>query len=133
MPTFEDLRAFQHAMDLMVEIYRSTSHFPKHELYGLSLQMRRAACSIVSNIAEAQGRLTLGERRLFLSQARGSLYEVEAQLIAAQRLELADELTVTRLRRQARIAARELYGLILWVRKREAPANRPTAPELPEA
>lgn len=124
MPTFEDLRAFQHAMDLMVEVYRATASFPKNELYGLTSQLRRAACSVVSNIAEGQGRLTLGERRQMMSHARGSLFEVQAQIIAATRLAIIDAATANGIRNRAASAAREIDGLIKWIRKVEVAANR---------
>ena len=124
MPTFEDLRAFQRALDLMVEVYSATESFPRAELYGLTTQLRRASCSVVSNIAEGQGRLTYGEWRQHLSEARGSLYEVQAQVIASQRLNLLDAAAATHLKNQIRVTARELTGLIAWIRRREAETKR---------
>ena len=122
--TFEDLRAFQRALSLMVEVYTATESFPRHELYGLTSQMRRAACSVVSQIAEGQGRLTFGEWRQMLSQARGSLYEVQAQIIASLRLQFLGEAAAEHLRTHIRLTGRELTGLIEWVRKREAQTKR---------
>jgi hypothetical protein len=55
--TYEDLKVWRRAMDLVLEVYRSTNTFPKHEIYGLTSQMRRAAVSVPSNIAEGKGRL----------------------------------------------------------------------------
>jgi four helix bundle protein len=124
MATFEDLRAFQHALDLLVDVYKATAAFPRQELYGMTSQMRRASCSVVSNIAEGQGRLSFGERRQLLSQARGSLYEVQAQVIASQRLGFLKPQAAQPLMKRAEEAARELAGLIEWVRKREAEAKR---------
>jgi four helix bundle protein len=83
---FKDLVVWQRAVDLVAEIYVATRDFPRDELYGLTSQVRRAAVSIPSNIAEGQGRLTRGEFRQFLGQAKGSLAEVETQLIIAHRL-----------------------------------------------
>jgi len=83
---FQDLRVFQHAIDFLADIYQATEDFPKYELYGLVMQMRKAAVSLVSDIAEGEGRITPGEWRQLLSQARGSLFEVQAQLIASNRL-----------------------------------------------
>jgi four helix bundle protein len=123
MTTFEDLRAFQRAIDLMVDVYNATDRFPKDERYGLTAQLRRAAVSVVSNIAEGQGRLTLGEWRQMLGTARGSLYEVQAQVIASRRLELLPLAAAEHLQKQIRAAARELSGLIAWIRKREAAAK----------
>lgn len=74
-------------MDLVTSIYCATRSFPKDELYGLTNQLRRAVVSIPSNIAEGQARFSAKEFRHFLSQARGSLVEVETQLMIAQNLE----------------------------------------------
>ncbi|HLJ75052.1 MAG TPA: four helix bundle protein [Thermoanaerobaculia bacterium] len=120
MPTFEELDAFQYAVDLTVAIYRATSEFPKDERYELRRQLRRASISVVSNIAEGQGRLTNGEWRQFLSQARGSLFEIQAQLIVALRLELLDEARHRRLRSAVIKVAKPLAGLIDYVRRRGA-------------
>ena len=73
-------------MDLVVVLYEVTVEFPDHEKYGLTSQLRRAGVSIPSNIAEGQGRQTNGEFRNFLSIAKGSLAEVETQLLLAERL-----------------------------------------------
>lgn len=72
MPVFE-LRVWREALKLTVNIYRATSAFPKHELYGLSQQMRRAAVSVPSNIAEGKGHRSDRELSRFLFHARGSL------------------------------------------------------------
>src|ERR1700728_3695333 len=74
-----DLLVWQKSMDLAREVYRLTKGFPKEELFGLSSQIRRAAVSIPSNIAEGQGRLTDKGFALFLGHARGSLFELETQ------------------------------------------------------
>jgi len=81
--SFQDLRVWQEAMQLAVEIYRSTADFPKHELYGLSQQIRRAAVSLPSNIAEGKGHHSNKEFVHFLFHARGSLLEGQTQLILA--------------------------------------------------
>ena len=78
--TYRDLVAWQKAKILAKLVYEKTDVFPGAERFGLTSQVRRAAVSVVSNIAEGQGRLTRGEFRQFLGQARGSLLELETQL-----------------------------------------------------
>jgi four helix bundle protein len=84
---YQELIAWQKAIALVTEIYSQTSAFPQHEIYGLTSQLRRAAVSIPSNIAEGQGRATKGEFIQFLCHARGSLHEVETQVVIAKNLE----------------------------------------------
>lgn len=81
-----DLVVWQRAVDACDAVYAVTLTFPKEETYGLRAQMRRAIVSVASNVAEGEGRLTTGERRQALSNARGSLYEVKTQLVVASRL-----------------------------------------------
>jgi four helix bundle protein len=80
VPSYQDLLAWQKAMELITEVYRETLRFPPEELYGLTSQMRRTAVSIAGNIAEGQGRVTKGEFIQFLGHARGSLLELETQV-----------------------------------------------------
>jgi len=124
MNTFEELRAFQRAVDLAVDVYIATRSFPREEMYGLTSQLRRASCSVASNIAEGQGRLTYGEWRQALGHARGSLYEVQAQIIIAERLEILPTATAEHLRKSVRATARELAGLLTWVTRRDAERKR---------
>jgi four helix bundle protein len=83
---YTELRAWKLGVDLVLEVYRATQNFPKAELYGLTNQIRRAAVSVPSNIAEGKGRFSDREFALFLRHARGSLLEVETQLLIAGRL-----------------------------------------------
>jgi four helix bundle protein len=85
--SYRDLIAWQKAKDLSVAIYRATLNLPKAEVYGLTSQMRRAAVSVPSNIAEEQGRGSKGEFRHFLGIARGSLLELQTQIIIATELD----------------------------------------------
>lgn len=84
--SYKDLIVWQKSMDLVEMVYQVTKEFPKEELYGLTNQLRRAAVSVPSNIAEGQARSSTAEFRNFLSIARGSLAEVETQLLIAERL-----------------------------------------------
>jgi four helix bundle protein len=78
--SYRQLLVWQKSKALAVDLYRATEQFPKHETYGLTSQLRRAAVSVPSNIAEGEGRLTAGEFAHFLGQARGSLLEMDTQI-----------------------------------------------------
>lgn len=80
---FKDLIVWQKAYKLVLEIYKLTKDFPKYETYGLAQQIRRAAVSLPSNIAEGYGRKHKAEYRQFLSMAYGSLSELETQYLLA--------------------------------------------------
>jgi four helix bundle protein len=83
---YRDLIVWQKAMDLVETIYRTTTAFPREEIYGLTSQIRRAAISIPSNIAEGNGRNTTRDYVHFLGMAYGSVKEVETQVLIAERL-----------------------------------------------
>jgi four helix bundle protein len=78
--SYKDLIVWREAKSLASTVYRATEGFPKREWYGITSQIRRAAVSVPSNIAEGQGRLTKGEFVQFLGHARGSLQEMRTQL-----------------------------------------------------
>ncbi len=99
-------------MPLAKAIYKETSALPKAEVFGLSSQMRRAAVSIPSNIAEGHGRLTDGNMRVFLANARGSLYELETQVELAQDLTYLEPGIAKELIDRCREVGRMLNGLI---------------------
>jgi four helix bundle protein len=84
--SYRELRVWKTAVELTLEVYRVTESFPPSEQFGLKSQLRRAAVSIASNIAEGHGRSTRGEYRNFLSTARGSAIEVEVQLFLAEQI-----------------------------------------------
>lgn len=123
--SFKDLVAFQRAMNVVVAVYDITERFPRSELYGLTAQLKRAALSVISNIAEGQGRLTNGEWRNSLSDARGSLYEVEAQCIAAEHLHFINERELQELTVLIRKAGKALSGFIAWVYRNGQPPHQP--------
>ena len=115
--SFQNLIAFQLAVDLTVLVYAETTTFPRPEIYGLTSQMRRAAISIVSNIAEGQGRITKGEMRQFLSHARGSLFELEAQSVVASRLGYLPESALRTLELQMKRTNAAIRGLIGYTKR----------------
>ena len=84
--SFKDLVVWQRAVQLSLAIYKLTSSFPDSERFGLTNQLRRASVSVASNIAEGYGRFTRGEYILFLGHARGSICEVQTQLVIASGL-----------------------------------------------
>jgi four helix bundle protein len=84
--SYRDLIVWKKSMSLVLNVYKSTHSFPKTETYGLATQLRRAAVSIPSNIAEGQARLTTVEFKQSLGHARGSLMEVETYVLLAQEL-----------------------------------------------
>ena len=86
MENYRELIVWQKAMDLAEEVYRIVKAFPKEEQFALSDQLRRAAISVPSNIAEGYGRKAAKEYSRFLNIARGSKNEVETQLILCVRL-----------------------------------------------
>ena len=115
---YEDLIVWQKAKAFASEIYRATEPFPKTEIYGLTSQLRRAAVSVASNIAEGQGRLTKGEFCHFLGQARGSLLEVETQLSISLDLHLLKKDEFHDLQHKSYEVRRLLNGLIESMRVR---------------
>jgi len=115
--SYRDLIAWNKAMELVTEIYRVTKKFPKEEVFGLVRQLRRSAISIPSNIAEGKGRLSKGEFRQFLGNARGSLAEVETQILIAQNLFYLDESETNRLLTKVEEVGKVLNGLISAVKK----------------
>jgi four helix bundle protein len=118
--SFRDLRVWQEAMKLTTEIYRGTVGFPRHELYGLSSQMRRAAVSVPSNIAEGKGHHSDKEFSHFLFHARGSLLELQTQLLIAQELGYLSGEDGQRLSAMCEGVGRALSGLINALRGKVA-------------
>lgn len=118
--TFRDLRTWQEAMELAVATYRFTGKFPKHELYGLVSQLRRSAVSIPSNIAEGKGRHTDRDFISFLYYARGSLLELQTQVLIAQELQYLSKQETVELLELASKVGRSLSGLINALSERAA-------------
>jgi len=115
--SYKDLIAWRKAMIFVREIYGMTRLFPKDELYGLTNQLRRAAVSVPSNIAEGQARFSPKEFCHFLGHARGSLVEIETQILIAQDLEYISSTQSKVLLQQAGELGRVLNGLIASIKK----------------
>jgi len=84
--SYQELISWKKSIELVTCVYTLTQNFPRHEVYGLTNQIRREAVSIPSNIAEGQGRLSRGEFKQFLGHARGSVFELESQILIARNL-----------------------------------------------
>jgi four helix bundle protein len=117
---YRDLIAWQKAMEFVTEIYGATQRFPGEERYGLTNQLRRAAVSVPSNIAEGQARFSQKEFHHFLSQARGSLAEIETQLLIARHLRYIQPIKADELMAAAEELGRILNGLIASIKNRAA-------------
>ncbi|WP_406873953.1 four helix bundle protein [Aminobacter sp. P9b] len=105
-------------MDLAVAVYGATKTWPREELYGLTSQVRRAAASVPSNIAEGYGREVRGSYQQFLRIAQGSLKELETQLIIAQRTGIAPKATTDPL-----LSGAESVGKLLRLLIRKLPSD----------
>jgi four helix bundle protein len=114
---YTDLIAWQKAMDLVVRVYEATQRFPADERFGLTNQVRRAAVSVPSNIAEGQGRHSTRDFVRCLSIAYGSLQEVETQLVIARRLDYLEAAFETGLSELTSEVARLINGLINSLRQ----------------
>jgi four helix bundle protein len=110
--SYRDLIAWQKAKDLALDFCACTREFPKAEIYGLTSQMRRAAISVPSNIAEGKGRYSQKEFAQFLHHARGSLLELETQFEIAHELGYVDPFTFESIAGKTNELGRVLNGLI---------------------
>jgi len=97
MHNFKELNVWQEAKDFSVKMYNSTVNFPKSEIYGITSQIKRAAVSIPSNIAEGAGRTTNKDFARFVGIAIGSAFELETQLIISKELNYLEKNTYEKL------------------------------------
>ena len=109
---YRDLFAWQKAMVLVRSVYLLTERFPPDERFGLTSQMRRSAVSVPSNIAQGHGRLSDRALRMFLGNARGSLFELETQALLSADMSFAKRDDVDTLLAQSSEVARILKGLL---------------------
>lgn len=112
MQSHEKLTVWNKSVDVAVDIYAVTENFPAKETYGLSSQMRRAAVSISSNIAEGRRRATDADFRHFLTMAHGSLAELETQLTIASKLSFISNTNYSKLLRKTQEISKMLHGMI---------------------
>ena len=124
---FKDLFAWQKAMRLVESVYRLSACFPAKEQFGLTAQLRRAAVSIPSNVAEGHGRRARADYIRFLDIARGSANEVETQLLLAEQLGLIGKGAAGECLSLCDEVQRIIKGLILSLERKRG--SRPTPPQ----
>jgi four helix bundle protein len=118
--SYQDLIVWQKAMDLVTEIYQVSHEFPREEIFALTSQLRRAAISVPSNIAEGQGRSSRKEFLYFLGNAKGSLLELETQVLIARNLGyIGDEEISNGLLNRSAEVGRILNGLLASLRNKK--------------
>jgi four helix bundle protein len=120
---FRDLQVWQRSMNLARNVYALTNSFPGSETFGLTSQIRRAAVSVPSNIAEGRGRLTDKSFAVFLAQARGSLYELETQIELAASLGFTDPQQAHSLIDEAAQIGAMIQSLLAGMRSNTEPAQ----------
>ncbi|MGN7783546.1 four helix bundle protein [Niabella sp. 22666] len=91
MHNFKELKIWQKAIDVCVDVYKATTSFPKDELFGLNTQMKRSAVSVAANISEGAGRNSNKEFIHFLAIANGSSYELQTHIVIANRVALLND------------------------------------------
>lgn len=111
MHKFKELIVWQKAVDLAITIYQITKRFPSEEKFGLTSQINRSAVSVPSNIAEGAGRNTDGEFSPFLGISSGSSFELETQLVIANRVKLITEQDFQKTSSQIHDIQSMIYGL----------------------
>ena len=97
MHNVKELKIWNKSMDLAVQVYELSAKFPSDERFGLTSQTRRCAVSIPSNISEGAGRNTKGEFKQFLGIANGSAFELQTQIIIANKLNFIDENSISKI------------------------------------
>ncbi|MEJ2201752.1 MAG: four helix bundle protein [Desulfuromonadaceae bacterium] len=118
MGSHKDLEVWQRSVDLAVALYRVTAEFPDTEKFGLVSQMRRAAVSIASNIAEGAARQSRKEFIQFLSMAAGSASELHTQMTICLRIDMGNRPDLVALEKELELIAKMVQGLIKSVRAR---------------
>jgi four helix bundle protein len=117
MIDFKELDVWREAKYLAVTTYKCTENLPKHELFGLTNQMRRAAVSMPSNIAEGCGRRTNKDKAQFMYTARGSLFELETQIFIAHELDYISDTALDSLNIQIQRCRKLINGYINYLER----------------
>ncbi len=117
LTNYKDLRVWQEAMELAVEVYALTSCFPTNEQYGLISQLRRASVSVAANISEGHSRISSGEFKQFLGIARGSLAEVETLVMIAVKAGIVANTKTEPVTSRIQVISKMLNGLIKAIQK----------------
>lgn len=126
MTNYQDLQVWRKALDWAETVYAATSRWPKDERFGLISQVRRAAVSVASNIAEGAARRSTGEFIHFVGMAQGSLAEAETQLILARRFDYLTDADAKSLQAASAEISRMLAALSSALkRRRDAAQSRP--------
>ena len=118
MKSYKELDVWQKAVNLAIEVYQATHHFPDAERFGLTAQIRRAATSVPANIAEGWGRGSTKEYIQFLLIARGSLMELETHMIITQKLRYLSQEQLGAIQKEVEEIGKMLNGLIQSLRGR---------------
>ncbi len=118
--SFTDLNAWKESHRFVLLVYRKTESFPKEEIFGITNQIRRAAVSIVSNIAEGFGRQSYKEKTQFYSIAQGSNLEIQSQMLVARDLQFLKEKDFQEIADQSIAVGKLLSGLIRATKDRSA-------------
>jgi four helix bundle protein len=118
--THKDLIVWQKAFGLAVAVHQVSARFPRHELFGLTSQLRRAAISVPSNIAEGAARRTTRDFLCFLHIARGSLAELETQLLLGREVGYLDDVAGNKLLQDLAEVGRLINAFIVGLRRRAA-------------
>ena len=111
MHNYKELKVWQKAVDMAVDVYKSTESLPPDERFGLTSQIRRSVVSVSSNIAEGAGRNTPGEFNQFLGYAYGSTCELDTQLIIANKLDFIEKQNFLMLESEIERLQKMLYNL----------------------
>ncbi|MCK9225786.1 MAG: four helix bundle protein [Candidatus Muirbacterium halophilum] len=117
--SYRDLNVWKKSIDLTTEIYNTIQDYPENEKYGLISQICRSSVSIPSNIAEGWGRVSIKDFIRFLNIAKGSLCELETQLIISKNIGLISETQLSEFLKETEIISKMIYNMIKSLKSRD--------------